>query len=148
MSMVEQLTIPEYYQILYWQIYPDGKAKDQNATSDSEPIFGKNGARYFKHGAFCLETQNFPDAVNHVRSLIASQSIKVYKHIHLRSLLSGKFPKSHSQAWRSVFSCNSIQVPSGSLNMVTKPKLPFNTNTYLNTCIFLILSKIKSSNRF
>jgi len=46
-------------------IYPEGKAKDPNATSDAEPIFGKNGATYFKHGAFCLETQNFPDAVNH-----------------------------------------------------------------------------------
>ncbi|KZC08668.1 PREDICTED: aldose 1-epimerase-like isoform X2 [Dufourea novaeangliae] len=28
-------------------------------------IRGKNGAEYFKHGAFCLETQNYPDAVNH-----------------------------------------------------------------------------------
>lgn len=27
---------------------------------------GKNGASYMKQGAFCLETQNFPDAVNHV----------------------------------------------------------------------------------
>jgi aldose 1-epimerase len=27
---------------------------------------GKNGANYMKQGAFCLETQNFPDAVNHV----------------------------------------------------------------------------------
>jgi len=27
---------------------------------------GKKGAYYMKHGAFCLETQNFPDAVNHV----------------------------------------------------------------------------------
>ncbi|XP_076618948.1 galactose mutarotase [Colletes latitarsis] len=28
-------------------------------------IQGKNGTKYFKHGGFCLETQNFPDAVNH-----------------------------------------------------------------------------------
>jgi aldose 1-epimerase len=27
---------------------------------------GKNGTKYVKQGAFCLETQNFPDAVNHV----------------------------------------------------------------------------------
>ncbi|XP_043595614.1 galactose mutarotase-like isoform X1 [Bombus pyrosoma] len=27
-------------------------------------IKGKNGTTYFKHGAFCLETQNYPDAVN------------------------------------------------------------------------------------
>jgi len=32
---------------------------------NEEPIAGKNGARYFKHAAFCLETQNYPDAVNH-----------------------------------------------------------------------------------
>lgn len=29
-------------------------------------VTGKNGQQYFKHGAFCLETQNYPDAVNHV----------------------------------------------------------------------------------
>ncbi|XP_011297648.1 aldose 1-epimerase isoform X2 [Fopius arisanus] len=28
-------------------------------------ILGKEGKSYFKHGAFCLETQNYPDAVNH-----------------------------------------------------------------------------------
>ncbi|CAD1473131.1 unnamed protein product, partial [Heterotrigona itama] len=32
---------------------------------DSASIRGKNGTAYFKHGAFCLETQNYPDAVNH-----------------------------------------------------------------------------------
>jgi len=26
---------------------------------------GKNGATYFQHGAFCLETEHFPDAPNH-----------------------------------------------------------------------------------
>jgi len=32
----------------------------------NEPgIAGKNGAQYFRHAAFCLETQNYPDAVNH-----------------------------------------------------------------------------------
>lgn len=29
-------------------------------------LLGKDGKRYYKHGAFCLETQNYPDAVNHV----------------------------------------------------------------------------------
>ncbi|CAK9832034.1 Galactose mutarotase [Anthophora retusa] len=28
-------------------------------------IRGKNGNAYFKHAAFCLETQNYPDAVHH-----------------------------------------------------------------------------------
>lgn len=29
-------------------------------------IKGKNGVHYYTHQAFCLETQNYPDAVNHV----------------------------------------------------------------------------------
>lgn len=29
-------------------------------------IIGKNKAQYFKHAAFCLETQNYPDAINNV----------------------------------------------------------------------------------
>lgn len=54
------------------QIYPAGKKRESKAPGDAmEPIFGKEGALYFKHGAFCLETQNYPDAVNHVISLFA-----------------------------------------------------------------------------
>lgn len=30
-----------------------------------ESLVGKDG-NYYKHGALCLETQNYPDAVNHV----------------------------------------------------------------------------------
>ena len=29
-------------------------------------LVGKDGAEYYKHGAFCLETQKYPDAVHHV----------------------------------------------------------------------------------
>ncbi|XP_076753985.1 galactose mutarotase [Xylocopa sonorina] len=44
-------------------------------------IHGKNGCRYFKHAAFCLETQNYPDAVNH-RNFPNSilEPGKVYQH--------------------------------------------------------------------
>ncbi|XP_026281540.1 galactose mutarotase isoform X2 [Frankliniella occidentalis] len=31
------------------------------------PMIGKAGAKYIKHGAFCLETQNFPDAIHNDR---------------------------------------------------------------------------------
>lgn len=49
------------------QIYPDGKKRALKAPSDAaQPISGKESALYFKHGAFCIETQNYPDAVNHV----------------------------------------------------------------------------------
>lgn len=35
-------------------------------AKDLKTLKGKEG-NYYKHGAFCLETQNYPDAVNHVR---------------------------------------------------------------------------------
>jgi aldose 1-epimerase len=35
-------------------------------SSGNKLTAGKKGAYYMKQGAFCLETQNFPDAVNHV----------------------------------------------------------------------------------
>lgn len=35
-----------------------------NFLPEDESLVGKNGKFYKKHGAFCLETQNYPDAVN------------------------------------------------------------------------------------
>lgn len=32
---------------------------------DQTALIGKSDAGYRKHGAFCLETQNYPDAINH-----------------------------------------------------------------------------------
>lgn len=37
---------------------------------DAKAIIGKNGVHYFKHQAFCLETQKFPDAVHHVSKIL------------------------------------------------------------------------------
>ena len=34
-------------------------------------LVGKNGITYKKYGAFCLETQNYPDAINHVSTLVS-----------------------------------------------------------------------------
>lgn len=60
-------------------IYPEGKEHAPKAPSDAvEPIFGKEGALYFKHGAFCLETQNYPDAINHVSSSIFRVTKQIY----------------------------------------------------------------------
>lgn len=36
-----------------------------NQAQGESPLPGKAGAAYAKHGAFCLETQKFPDSVNH-----------------------------------------------------------------------------------
>jgi len=33
-------------------------------VANEEPLPGKNSAKYYKHGAFCLETQTYPNAVN------------------------------------------------------------------------------------
>ena len=45
------------------QFYTANYFPEKNSTG----IFGKGGKQYFKHAAFCLETQNYPDAINHVR---------------------------------------------------------------------------------
>lgn len=34
-------------------------------AKNESPIIGKGGAKYWKHGAFCFETQKYPDSVNH-----------------------------------------------------------------------------------
>jgi galactose mutarotase-like enzyme len=39
----------------------------EKTASDISPfIAGKGGAHYQKHAAFCLETQKYPDSINHV----------------------------------------------------------------------------------
>uniref|UniRef100_A0A1I8PV53 Aldose 1-epimerase n=1 Tax=Stomoxys calcitrans TaxID=35570 RepID=A0A1I8PV53_STOCA len=56
-----------------------------NSMPDTEkgetPLHGKNGALYSKLGAFCLETQKYPDAVNHANfpSIILNPGEK-YNH--------------------------------------------------------------------
>lgn len=35
------------------------------STEGYSPLYGKSGAPYVRHGAFCLETQNLPNAVNY-----------------------------------------------------------------------------------
>ncbi len=36
-------------------------------SEDEESLVGKDNVFYGKHGAFCLETQIFPDAINKIR---------------------------------------------------------------------------------
>lgn len=48
------------------QLYTSNSIPDDKTfISGKLGITGKNGMKYFKHGALCLETQNYPDAVNH-----------------------------------------------------------------------------------
>ena len=37
-------------------------------TGNYLDMTGKEGVHYKKHAAFCLETQNYPDAINKVRA--------------------------------------------------------------------------------
>lgn len=50
---------------------PDADADCGKASS----VIGKGGAAYKKHGAFCLETQKYADAVNHVSELTRRKSL-------------------------------------------------------------------------
>lgn len=49
-------------------------------TSNNLPaediLKGKGGAIYAKHAAFCLETQNYPDAVNQVNLVLIVNQLK------------------------------------------------------------------------
>ncbi|KAJ6636264.1 Galactose mutarotase [Pseudolycoriella hygida] len=60
-------------------ISPD--AENLSHCDNSSNVVGKNGALYKKHGAFCLETQNFPDAVHHDNfpSIVLNPG-KLYRH--------------------------------------------------------------------
>lgn len=50
---------------------PPEEAPPEEAPPSPPPppveVIGKDGTEYKKYGAFCLETQNYPDAVNHRR---------------------------------------------------------------------------------
>jgi len=47
-------------------------------------VVGKNGAQYKKHGAFCLETQKYADAVHHV-------NIFILLNLHVEQIFSQTF---------------------------------------------------------
>jgi len=46
-------------------IYPKGKTHDATPLNAGQPINGKGGVQYRKHAGFALETQKYPDSVNH-----------------------------------------------------------------------------------
>lgn len=48
------------------QVDTSTKVKVLPRCTDDGAVAGKGGVHYLKHGAFCLETQKYPDAVNHV----------------------------------------------------------------------------------
>ncbi|KAG4076958.1 hypothetical protein HA402_015945 [Bradysia odoriphaga] len=63
------------------KIYPSGKTPASTAPNGGKPVSGKGGVQYYKHGGFALETQIYPDAVNHKNfpNVIVNPG-DVYKH--------------------------------------------------------------------
>lgn len=51
------------------QINPSLPEADAECGKNST-VVGKGGAQYKKHGAFCLETQKYADAIHHVNARI------------------------------------------------------------------------------
>lgn len=49
----------------FFQINPSLTEADADCGKNSN-VIGKGGAQYKKHGAFCLETQKYADAIHHV----------------------------------------------------------------------------------
>ncbi|GBL94464.1 Aldose 1-epimerase [Araneus ventricosus] len=53
-----------------------------NFLPEDDTLRGKEGKYYKKHGAFCLETQNYPDAINQVNFPTAILNPdEVYSHV-------------------------------------------------------------------
>ncbi|CAG9759751.1 unnamed protein product [Ceutorhynchus assimilis] len=44
---------------------PENPTFFKGDSNKLERLTGKGGSKYYKHGSFCFETQNYPDAVNH-----------------------------------------------------------------------------------
>jgi len=63
------------------KIYPSGKTPASTAPNGGKALNGKGGVQYSKHGGFALETQIYPDAVNHKNfpSVIVNPG-DVYRH--------------------------------------------------------------------
>jgi galactose mutarotase-like enzyme len=62
-------------------------------SSGDKLIVGKDGANYMKHGAFCLETQNFPDAVNHVSYVNCNVTLEFNAVMQLHILVLNELQK-------------------------------------------------------
>ncbi|XP_036318680.1 galactose mutarotase [Rhagoletis pomonella] len=62
------------------QFYTSNYLPDEE--KGEKPLIGRNNARYCKHGAFCLETQVYPDAPNHANfPEIILRPGQIYEHI-------------------------------------------------------------------
>ncbi|XP_016980753.1 galactose mutarotase [Drosophila rhopaloa] len=47
------------------EVWTDQPGMQFYTANNMSTISGKKGARYVKHGSFCVETEKFPDAMNH-----------------------------------------------------------------------------------
>lgn len=65
----------------------NGISERPNEDSKTDILRGKSNCSYFRHAAFCLETQNYPDAINHVSITI------MYRTLLVPIYFTGKLPK-------------------------------------------------------
>lgn len=84
------------------------KDKALPRCSDETAIVGKGGVHYLKHGAFCLETQKFPDAVNHVT--LQKSSFPSIRSVKFSP--SGKLPFNNLEPWYNLQAFRRLQVRS------------------------------------
>lgn len=71
-----------------------------NGQPETDMLKGKDGF-IKKHGAFCLETQNYPDAINHVSIHIFITKFSIFYKI-LSFHFSETFPMPFDLPWRKI----------------------------------------------
>lgn len=76
---------------------PENPQLYRGKPSELKTLIGKQSTGYYKHGAFCFETQNYPDAINHVNMMM--YSIKLFSNF---IYFTDKLPESHLVPWRSL----------------------------------------------
>lgn len=63
-SFVARLEHPSSGRVM--EVYSNQPGLQFYNANKISSVTGKNGSVYGMHGAFCVETQNYPDAINHV----------------------------------------------------------------------------------
>lgn len=92
---------------------PEDPTNYKGDSKELETLVGKNG-NYYKHGSLCLETQNYPDAINHVSRCMMTA---IFQQL-LTMVVTEKFPKSSFVPGRSLPSHYDPQVFYQKLNII------------------------------
>lgn len=120
------------------------KDRQTPRCSDDTAVVGKGGVHYLKHGAFCLETQKFPDAVHHVmRSQKCSARLP---SINFAFSLSSRRKTSHRQFWlqdKSTSTKSSSSSAPNRIEILNKKKL-FSLSPHMTMGISICFAPTRS----